>query len=285
MGDGRMRKPVWLKVSAPRSSAYLAVHGLLERQRLHSVCASAVCPNRGQCWEEGTAAFLILGGVCTRRCAFCAVPTGRPEPVDGDEPRRLAATVQAMGLRHVVITSVDRDDLADGGAAHFAACIQAIRAGVEDGRVTPTVEVLTPDFRGKEGAVQTVLQAAPTVFNHNMETVARLYPSIRPAAHYGVSLEVLRQAGAYRAGGMGLPTKSGIMLGLGETQAEVAELLADLRGVGVALLTIGQYLQPSRLHHPVVLVLTLRFQFQEYLPVLRPLLLLIRSRVVHGVHN
>ncbi len=249
------RKPLWLKGEAPRSPEYLALHGLLRQQRLNTVCASAICPNRGRCWEEGTAAFMILGGICTRRCPFCAVPTGRPEPVDPDEPRRLAAAVRTLGLRHVVITSVDRDDLADGGAGLFAACIQAIRE--EEGTAAVTVEVLTPDFRGKAGALQTVLAAAPTVFNHNMETVSRLYPVIRPAACYAVSLEVLRQAGFYRAacagleGCGGMRTKSGIMLGLGESRAEVMDLLVDLRGVGVELLTIGQYLQPSRLHYPV----------------------------------
>ncbi|MEO5362941.1 MAG: lipoyl synthase [Magnetococcus sp. DMHC-8] len=248
-----MRKPVWLKAGDFRSPGYLAVQGLMDRQRLHTVCASAVCPNRGRCWEEGTAAFMILGDICTRRCAFCAVLTGRPGPVDRDEPMRLAVAVRAMGLRHVVITSVDRDDLADGGAEQFAACIRAVRGGEPGGGGT-TVEVLTPDFRGKEGALQVVLAAEPTVFNHNVETVARLYPEIRPAACYDRSLSVLAWAGQERArrGGEGaLLTKSGIMLGLGETDAEVREVLRDLRAVGVALLTMGQYLQPSRQHHPV----------------------------------
>lgn len=259
MASDRLRKPAWLKVDAPRSSAYLAVHGLLQRQGLNTVCASAVCPNRGQCWESGTAAFMILGGVCTRRCGFCAVPTGRPDPIDPDEPRRLAVAAKEMGLRHVVITSVDRDDLEDGGAGHFVACIEALRAGMGDGAESMTVEVLTPDFRGKAGALERVLAAGPTVFNHNMETVERLYPAIRPGADYLSSLDVLRRAGAYQAdqrvgdvaGGVKYRTKSGIMLGLGESREEVFRLLVDLRGVGVALLTIGQYLQPSRLHHPV----------------------------------
>ena len=241
-----MRKPDWLKVSAPRSPGYLAVHGLLRRQRLQTVCAAAACPNRGQCWEEGTAAFLILGGICTRRCAFCAVPTGRPEPVDGDEPRRLAATVQALRLRHVVITSVDRDDLADGGAAHFAACIQAVRDGTVEGWATPTVEVLPPDFRGKGDAVQTVLAAAPTVFNHNMETVARLQRAVRPSAGYHRSLTVLARSVA-----AGLTTKSGMMVGLGESADEIEEVLVDLASVGVSIATIGQYLRPTAQHLPV----------------------------------
>ncbi|MEO5350800.1 MAG: lipoyl synthase [Magnetococcus sp. YQC-3] len=241
------RKPDWLKVAGFRSAEYLAVGGLLQRQGLQTVCTLAICPNRGRCWEEGTAAFMILGGVCTRRCGFCAVPTGRPEPVDVEEPQRLLEAVRELGLRHVVITSVDRDDLADGGAAHFAACIRAIREGVGE---AVAVEVLVPDFLGKEGALPVVLAAKPAVFNHNMETVARLYPLVRPAAHYEVSLALLAQAS--RLGGVGMRVKSGIMLGLGESRAEVSELLAAMRGVGVELLTMGQYLQPSRLQHPVV---------------------------------
>ncbi|MBF0400091.1 MAG: lipoyl synthase [Magnetococcales bacterium] len=261
MGSEAGRKPYWLKVGAPRSLGYMAVHGLLQQQGLHSVCASAACPNRGECWESGTAAFMILGAVCTRRCPFCAVPTGRPEPVDWDEPRRLAVAARSMALRHVVITSVDRDDLEDGGAGQFVACVEALRAGEETGAASAmTVELLTPDFRGKEGALQRVLAAAPTVFNHNMETVERLYPVFRPAARYDYSLAVLAQAAAYqrehgREGGMagaGVRTKSGIMLGLGESPGEVSHLLLDLRQAGVSLLTIGQYLQPSRLHHRVV---------------------------------
>ncbi|MEO5339290.1 MAG: lipoyl synthase [Magnetococcus sp. MYC-9] len=252
-GGMHRQKPTWLRVDAPRSAGYLALHGLLQQQQLHSVCAAALCPNRGHCWQTGTAAFMILGGVCTRRCAFCAVPTGRPEPVDPEEPRRLAAAVRAMDLRHVVITSVDRDDLPDGGAGQFVACVEAVRA--DAGQKGVTVEVLTPDFRGKEGALSRVLAAGPTVFNHNMETVARLYPTVRPAASYACSLELLRQATLYGgnlSGGAALQTKSGIMLGLGESPEEISCLLQELRTVGVTLLTIGQYLQPSRAHHPVV---------------------------------
>ncbi|MBF0162089.1 MAG: lipoyl synthase [Magnetococcales bacterium] len=251
--EGRLHKPAWLKVPATRSSEYLALHRLLQQHRLNTVCTGAACPNRGECWETGTAAFMILGGICTRRCAFCAVPTGRPEPVDPDEPHRLAAAVRTMGLRHVVITSVDRDDLADGGATQFAACIRAIRSSLSESAVT--VEVLTPDFRGKAGALQQVLAAEPTIFNHNMESVARLYPLIRPAASYAFSLEVLRQASDWQTSQPErgrLRTKSGIMLGLGERKEEVSELLVALREAGVTLLTVGQYLQPSRLHHPVV---------------------------------
>lgn len=253
-----MRKPPWLKVPLPLSQESLAVRSLLRQKRINTVCASAACPNIGQCWREGAAAFMILGDTCTRRCAFCAVQTGRPEPVDHDEPQRLAEVVQAMRLQHVVITSVDRDDLEDGGAGQFAACIQAVRQRFVDrpSASTITVEVLTPDFRGKVHALETVLDAAPTVFNHNLETVSRLYPYVRPAASYTFSLEVLRRAGEYGVvGGASrhakkVQTKSGIMLGLGEKLEEVRLLLVDLRTVGVEMLTIGQYLQPSRSHPP-----------------------------------
>lgn len=251
-----VRKPPWLKVTAPFSQGYMSMRSMLKKQQMNTVCESAACPNRGHCWQEGAAAFMILGNICTRRCAFCAVQTGQPKPVDPNEPQRLAKTAQAIGLRHVVITSVDRDDLTDGGAGQFAACLHAIRQGSVDGQPAMTVEVLTPDFRGKGNALQTVLHAAPTVFNHNLETVPRLYPTIRPAASYDHSLKILRQAGEYKkltpSRAMNIQTKSGIMLGLGEDLAEVRLLLMDLRSVGVELLTIGQYLQPSRSHHPVV---------------------------------
>lgn len=254
------RKPDWLKVKAPLSQGYLSVRAMLRQHRIHTVCESAACPNMGQCWQEGAAAFMILGNICTRRCAFCAVQTGRPEPVDPNEPQRLAKVARAMRLNHVVITSVDRDDLEDGGAGHFAECIQAIHQQSVDGRSAMTVEVLTPDFRGKAHALKTVLHAAPTVFNHNLETVPRLYPIIRPAANYDFSLERLRQAGEHRermgTHAVRMQTKSGIMLGLGEELEEVRRLLEDLRGAGVERLTIGQYLQPTRHHHPVVRFVT-----------------------------
>ncbi|WP_130470428.1 lipoyl synthase [Candidatus Magnetaquicoccus inordinatus] len=240
----QLRKPVWLKVSGTRSAGYLAVDQLLQEQQLQTVCFSARCPNRGGCWQEGTAAFMILGGVCTRNCAFCAVPSGKPAALDREEPSRLLAVVRRLGLRHVVITSVDRDDLADGGASQFVACVHALREGALAN--SPSIELLTPDFRGKEGALEQVLASAPEVFNHNMETVARLYPRLRPAARYDYSLQVLAQASAY-----GLCSKSGIMLGLGEEQGEVEALLEDLRAAGVAIVTIGQYLQPTRTHQPV----------------------------------
>ncbi|MBF0098954.1 MAG: lipoyl synthase [Magnetococcales bacterium] len=240
-----LRKPAWLKVTAGRSASFLAVDTLLQRQQLHTVCAAARCPNRGDCWQEGTAAFMILGEVCTRNCAFCAVPSGKPAAPDPDEPRRLVEAIRQMALRHVVITSVDRDDLPDGGASQFVACVAAIRAA--ELPAPPSIELLTPDFRGKDGALQRVLASRPEVFNHNMETVARLYPVVRPAARYALSLQVLAEAAR-----SGLRCKSGIMLGLGEEEEEVEGLLTDLRAVGVSVLTIGQYLQPTRDQHPVV---------------------------------
>ncbi len=245
MGLSHRRKPAWLKVPAPVTPGYLALRSLMREQGLHTVCESASCPNMGRCWQEGGAAFMILGNICTRRCAFCDVATGRPGPVDADEPRRLAGAVARMGLNYVVITSVDRDDLADGGAGQFAACIEALTAGGSD----ILVEVLTPDFRGKPGALERVLAAGPRVFNHNIETVPRLYASVRPAADYRFSLAQLARAGEW---GRGVLTKSGIMVGLGERPEEVHAVLADLRRSGVTMLTIGQYLQPGRDHHPVV---------------------------------
>lgn len=248
------RKPPWLKVALGRSQGYWATRSLLQKNRLNTVCESAACPNIGQCWQEGTATFMILGDVCTRRCAFCAVPTGRPEVVDSDEPQRLAQTALAMNLHHVVITSVDRDDLEDGGAGQFAACIHAIRHHCTDQYAPITIEVLTPDFRGKANALEQVFRAAPTVFNHNLETVPRLYSTVRPASSYPYSLALLHQAAQYnhdQPTAEKMHIKSGIMLGLGEEQAEIDQLLIDLRKAGVTLLTMGQYLQPSRNHHPV----------------------------------
>jgi lipoic acid synthetase len=216
----------------------------MDRLSLHTVCEEAHCPNIYECWGERTATFMILGDVCTRRCGFCAVMTGTPGRVDPGEPARLAEAVERMGLRHVVITSVDRDDLPDGGAAHFAAVIRAVR----DRRPDCAVEVLTPDFRGASGALAVVLAAAPAVFAHNIETVPRLYRTVRPGSVYRHSLDLLR-----RAREMGAPaTKSGFMLGLGETAEEIRSVLRDLREARVEIVTIGQYLQPTTGHLPVV---------------------------------
>ena len=239
------RKPAWIRVKAPSGPEVRRVRALLRRQRLHTVCEEAACPNLGECFSLGTATFLVMGDVCTRRCPFCDVAHGRPEPLDPEEPAHLAETVALLGLRHAVVTSVDRDDLRDGGAAHFAACIRAIRTASPGTRV----EVLVPDFRGRiELALETLAEAPPDVFNHNLETVPRLYRAVRPGADYGHSLELLRRFGAAHPA---VPTKSGLMLGLGETRAEVDAVLQDLRARGVTLLTLGQYLQPTRHHLPV----------------------------------
>ncbi|MBF0426690.1 MAG: lipoyl synthase [Magnetococcales bacterium] len=238
-------KPRWLKVQAPTSTAFRAVQGVVRRHRLHTVCEAASCPNIGECWHTGTATFMILGNRCTRRCAFCDVTTARPDPPDPDEPARLAVAAREMRLGHVVITSVNRDDLPDGGAGQFAACITALRTLDP----APAVEVLTPDFRDKPGALEQVIAARPTVFNHNVETVPRLYATVRPVSSYDHSLAVLRRAGELLPG---LAVKSGFMVGLGENDDEVRQLLIDLRQAGVSLLTVGQYLRPSLAHHPVV---------------------------------
>ncbi|HET6303969.1 MAG TPA: lipoyl synthase [Myxococcota bacterium] len=230
----------------PRRSPEVAeIQKLLRRGGLHSVCEEARCPNRGECWSKRHVTFMLLGEVCTRACRFCAVATGRPSaPPDPDEPRRVAQAARSLGLEHVVLTSVNRDDLADGGAAQFAASVRAIRAS----RPSTTVEVLTPDFQGDPGAVASVCDAAPDVYNHNVETVPRLYRRVRPGARFERSLAVLAEAKRRLPGGV---VKSGLMLGLGETRGEVDEALARLRSAGVDAVTLGQYLRPTREHLPV----------------------------------
>ena len=238
-------RPKWLRAPAPAGENYRDLKGLIDRLRLHTVCESAACPNVGECWNHRTATFMILGNVCTRRCGFCAVEKGAPLPVDFDEPNRVAEAVAAMGLRFAVVTSVNRDDREDGGAELFALTIRAIR-----GRVPGCgVEVLTPDFQGSRAAVETVLEAAPDVFNHNTETVPRLYRQVRLGARYERSLAVLAWA---REIAPATPTKSGLMLGLGETASEVLDVMRDLRSSGVRILTLGQYLRPSPRHLPIV---------------------------------
>jgi len=238
------RLPAWLRRPLARPGAYAEVGSLIEELNLHTVCQSAKCPNRGECFSEGTATFLIMGGVCTRGCRFCAVESRTPEPLDADEPRRVGEAALRLGLKHVVITTVTRDDLADGGAAHFVATIEAVRAAVPEA----AVEVLTSDFGGNEAAIDTVAAARPDVFNHNLETVPRLYDEVRPEADYARSLRVLQRV---RETQPDLPTKSGLMLGLGETEPEVVEVLGDLHAHGVRMLTLGQYLRPSPAHLPV----------------------------------
>jgi lipoic acid synthetase len=243
-------RPPWLRIRLRTPERFHEVRRLVQDQRLHTVCEEARCPNIYECWgEHGTATFMILGDVCTRRCGFCAVTSGRPAPgVDADEPRRIAVAVRVMGLRHAVITSVDRDDLDDGGARHFAGVIEAVRALNSD----TAIEVLTPDFRGFDGALDVVLGARPEVFSHNMETVPRLYREARPGSEFARSLDLLagaarrRERGAYHG-----RVKTGLMLGLGEHEAEVRAALARIRDAGVEILTLGQYLQPSREHLPV----------------------------------
>jgi lipoic acid synthetase len=236
------RKPAWIRVKAPTSEEAAEVRRLMRDKNLHTVCEEAACPNIGECWKHKHATFMILGDTCTRACAFCNVRTGNPKgAVDVNEPENLAQSVQSMGLKHVVITSVDRDDLADGGAFQFVACIERIRA-LGTGC---TIEVLTPDFRDKGDAVEQVARARPDVFNHNLETVPRLYPGIRPGARYFESLRLLQRV---KDADPSIFTKSGIMVGLGETRAEVLQVMDDMRSAGVDFITIGQYLQPTKKH-------------------------------------
>jgi lipoic acid synthetase len=240
-GPAREPKPAWLKVRAPGSPNYLRLKSLMKEARLNTVCEEARCPNIGECWHHGTATFMILGDVCTRACGYCAVPHGMPSDVDAAEPARLAEAVRRLGLRYVVITSVDRDDLADGGAWIFAETIRQVRVAAPDCRV----EVLIPDFQGYESSLRTVLDAGPDVLNHNTETVERLYRLARPGGRYPRTLELLDRA---RTIAPGIPTKTGLILGLGEEWDEIVETLGDLRKVGVEILTIGQYLRPTESH-------------------------------------
>ena len=240
-----LRKPDWLRVRAPGSSGYNATRDIVKTHGLVTVCEEAGCPNIGECWDKKHATFMIMGDTCTRACAFCNVATGLPQPLDPTEPARVAEAVAKMGLKHVVITSVDRDDLADGGAAHFAAVVRAIRAAAP----ATTVEILTPDFLRKPvAAAHEVIDSEPDVFNHNLETVPRLYLSIRPGARYYHSLRLLERVKERSPTQF---TKSGLMLGLGETKEEVMQVMDDMRSAGVDFITIGQYLQPSRKHAPI----------------------------------
>jgi lipoyl synthase len=240
----QLRKPSWLKVPAPGGPNYVSLQGLMRDLRLHTVCEAAHCPNIGECWEHRAATFMILGDVCTRNCAYCAVAHGTPTRLDSDEPVRLAAAVERMQLRHVVITSVDRDDLENGGAEMFAAAIMEIR------RRTPqtSVEVLIPDFKGSEAALRLVVEAGPDILNHNLETIERLYRLARPGGRYPRALELLRRAKAMAPDRL---TKSGIMCGLGEEWDELLVAMRDVRAQGVDILTLGQYLRPSSAHLPI----------------------------------
>ncbi|MGL4714580.1 MAG: lipoyl synthase [Aeromonas sp.] len=241
-----LRKPDWMRIKLPPSSQKIDhIKSTLRKNKLHSVCEEASCPNLAECFNHGTATFMIMGAICTRRCPFCDVAHGRPLALDPDEPKKLALTIKEMGLKYVVITSVDRDDLRDGGAQHFADCIKQIREHSPQTRI----EILTPDFRGRmEQALEVFRETPPDVFNHNLETAPRMYRVARPGADYKWSLELLRRIKEMHPH---VPTKSGVMMGLGETNEEIVQVLTDLREHGVNMLTLGQYLQPSRHHLPV----------------------------------
>ena len=245
--DKRVRKPEWLKISIGANERYTETKRIVESHCLHTICSSGRCPNMGECWGKGTATFMIAGDICTRSCIFCNTQTGRPLPLDPDEPTHVAESIALMKLSHAVITSVDRDDLPDLGAAHWAQTIREIK------RLNPetTTEVLIPDFQGRKELVDQVIKACPEIISHNMETVKRISPQVRSAANYHTSLEVIRQIAE-----SGITAKSGIMVGLGETPAEVEELMDDLISVGCKILTIGQYLQPTHKHFPVAAYIT-----------------------------
>ncbi len=244
-----LRKPNWLRVRAPGSAGFRRTRDIVRAHGLVTVCEEASCPNIGECWTERHATFMIMGDVCTRACAFCNVATGLPRPLDPGEPAKIADAVAELGLRHVVVTSVDRDDLADGGAKHFAGVIGAIRGNCPE----TTIEVLTPDFLRKDGAVETVVAAGPDVFNHNLETVPSLYRAVRPGARYFHSLRLLQRTKEIAPE---VFTKSGIMVGLGETRDEVLQVMDDMRVADVDFLTVGQYLQPTRKHRPIARFVT-----------------------------
>ena len=245
--DKRVRKPEWLKISIGANERYTETKRIVESHCLHTICSSGRCPNMGECWGKGTATFMIAGDICTRSCKFCNTQTGRPLPLDPDEPTHVAESIALMKLSHAVITSVDRDDLPDLGAAHWAQTIREIK------RLNPetTTEVLIPDFQGRKELVEQLIKACPEIISHNMETVKRISPQVRSAANYHTSLEVIRQIAE-----SGITAKSGIMVGLGETPAEVEELMDDLISVGCKILTIGQYLQPTHKHFPVAAYIT-----------------------------
>ena len=257
LGEERLRKPEWIRAKFPGGPEVQRLKGIMREQKLHSVCEEASCPNIGDCFRHGTATFMIMGDICTRRCPFCDVGHGRPNELDKNEPKHLAESVAAMGLRYVVITSVDRDDLRDGGAQHFADCINEIR------KTSPNtkIEILVPDFRGRlDIALDILAKNPPDVMNHNLETHPRLYKQARPGADYKHSLELLRR---YREMMPHIPTKSGIMVGLGETDDEIREIMRDMRANNIEMITVGQYLQPSDGHLPVLRYVTPE-QFKQF---------------------
>ena len=274
-----LRKPDWIRVKAPGSPAWKETRDIVKTHNLVTVCEEAGCPNVGECWSQKHASFMILGDTCTRACAFCNVRTGMPGPVDPREPENVAHAVAKMGLKHVVITSVDRDDLSDGGAGHFAAVISAIR------QVSPetTIEVLTPDFLRKDGALETVVEAKPDVFNHNLETIAGLYLTVRPGARYFHSIRLLQRVKELDPQ---MFTKSGIMVGLGEERNQVLQLMDDLRSADVDFLTMGQYLQPTRKHHPIREFVTPEaFKAYETIAYAKGFLLVSASPLTRSSHH
>jgi lipoic acid synthetase len=273
------RKPAWIRVKAPGSPRWAETNRIVRENKLVTVCEEAGCPNLGECWDKKHATFMIMGDTCTRACAFCNVRTGLPAPLDPDEPARTAEAVAKLGLEHVVITSVDRDDLADGGAAHFAATIAAIRAASP----STTVEILTPDFLRKEGALEIVVAAKPDVFNHNLETVPSKYLTVRPGARYFHSIRLLQRV---KEMDPKIFTKSGIMVGLGEARNEVLQLMDDLRSADVDFLTIGQYLQPTRKHHEVMNFVTpAEFKAYETVAYAKGFLLVAATPLTRSSHH
>jgi len=273
------QKPDWIRVKAPVSKGYVETQRIVRDNGLHTVCEEAGCPNIGECWEKKHATFMIMGDVCTRACAFCNVKTGLPGPLDSEEPARVAEATAKLGLAHIVVTSVDRDDLDDGGAGHIAATIVAIRERCPN----TTIEVLTPDFLRKDGAVEVVTAARPDVFNHNLETVPSKYLTVRPGARYFASIRLLQQVKDIDPT---MFTKSGIMVGLGEERNEVMQVMDDLRAAGVDFLTIGQYLQPTRKHHPVVRFVTPEeFKAYETIAYAKGFLMVSASPLTRSSHH
>ena len=274
-----LRKPEWIRVKAPTSAGYAETSRIVREHGLNTVCVEAGCPNIGECWEQRHATFMIMGDTCTRACAFCNVKTGLPGPLDGNEPARVADAVATLGLKHVVVTSVDRDDLADGGARHFAEVIRAVRARTP----ATTIEVLTPDFLRKDDAVETVVVARPDVFNHNLETVPSLYLTVRPGARYFASLRLLQRVKELDPT---MFTKSGMMVGLGEERNEVLQVMDDLRAADVDFLTIGQYLQPTRKHHAVARFVTPdEFKAYETIAYAKGFLMVSASPLTRSSHH
>lgn len=274
-----LRKPEWIRVKAPVSKGYAATREIVRAKNLNTVCEEAACPNIGECWSKKHATMMIMGDTCTRACSFCNVKTGLPAALDPDEPENVASAVAEMGLEHVVITSVDRDDLFDGGGAHFARVVRAIRARTP----ATTIEILTPDFLRKDGAAEIVIDSKPDVFNHNLETVPRLYLSIRPGARYFHSLRLLEKV---KDRDPAMFTKSGIMVGLGETREEVMQVMDDMRVAGVDFITIGQYLQPTRKHAAIDRYVTPdEFRFYETIARAKGFLMVAASPLTRSSHH